>query len=202
MALSQNKNMPKINPLSGKNNWRGIEKTTREFFRPGQQNSAKLLAKEFQKSHINREKRSLGQEIVQKMIREGRITENKAKGLMNELGYTGSENERFRKFESASELKLKQKRQERMQTMIKNKENSLKSQKPETTPESTREKNESKRKSGITDFSHSIMKAHSSIASAPGEITPDIQKHPENVWEILNKRQHPDIFPEENQKSA
>ncbi len=194
------KNLSKINPLRAKN-WRGIERTTRTFFKSGKQDSAKILAKEFQKARINRERRGLGQEIVQKMINEGRITENKARSLMSELGYTGSANERFRNFKSTSEYKSAQKKLERVQKIekeaaktenkqqqtIKNKVNKDNLEKNDISP-------------NVSNFLPSAAKMPQNTVATPKKTLTE-QKRPTNLWEILNKKQHSDIFHEENQES-
>lgn len=201
MSLSSSKSLPKINTLSGKTRWKGIEKTTRKFFRSGKQEpSAKILAKEFQKAGINKFKRDKGQEIVQNMIAEGRITEDKAKELMNNLGYTGSENKRFKEFKDISEYKAVQKKQDRMQA-AKKEFCASKNKKSKSAPDKKAETPERKMKTGTPAMSPNLNIASSRNATF-GTAQPSEEKKASSVWEILNKQKHPDILPGDDQKAA
>jgi hypothetical protein len=198
MSLSLNRNLPRINPLSGKNNWRGIEKTTRKFFKSGkQESSAKMLEKEFQKAHINESKRDKGRQIVQDMILEGRIAEDKAKGLMNELGYTGSKNERFKKFESLSENLAEQRKQRQTET-AKQGAADRKDKKIDANKEAQGDHKDT-RATSASSIRLDTTRPRNRFSSDGNK---EVQKKASTVWEILNKQQNLDHSPLEDQKKA
>jgi hypothetical protein len=195
------KSTPKINTLSGKVRWKGIDKTTREFFRPGKQDSsAKILAKEFQRAGINKSRRIKGQEIVQNMIIEGRVTKNKAKRLMNDLGYTGSENKRYKEFKDISECKATQKKQDRMQA-AKKEFYASRNKKTKSTSNKRIGASEKKTRIGAPIMSPSL-KIISNRTAMPETAQPSEKKKISSVWEIINKQKHSDIFPANDQKAT
>jgi len=161
-----------------------------------------MLEKEFQKAEINKFKRNKGQEIVQNMITEGRITKDKARELMKgALGYAGSENERFTEgFKDISEYKAMQKNQERAQT-AKREPYSARNKKSKSAPDKKVETREQKIRTGAPTMSPGI-KTSSNRNATPETTQPNKEKKASSVWEILNKQQHSNIFPGNDQKAA
>jgi|WetSurMetagenome_2_1015567.scaffolds.fasta_scaffold486143_1 hypothetical protein len=193
MPLLSSKNLSKINPLSGKTRWKGVEKNTRKFFKLGKQDSsAKILAKEFQKSRINQSKRAKGYEIVKNMIIEKRITEDKAKGLMNELGYIGSENDRFREFKNVSKYRTKQEKQGNAQTE-KQKNSALDSRRPESALD---KKPESKPRTAIP----SLPSFNNTRVPSSGKTVSPHKETNTSIWQIIDEKKHFGTFSEDDRK--
>ena len=131
-------------------------------------------------------------EIVQKGIASGDISKEKARALATDLGLT---EERFRKFKDMSEYRDMQKKQERKKRIKKEEYQLITSKrKQESIPQNMPKRT-------ISQKSHIVFTPSMNKFSSNAQISPQNERKSKNIWEILNKKRHPEGF-SDNQKEA
>jgi len=162
----------------------------------GKTDAKKRFAKDLFNRTLTREN---VHDALEKRIQAGDISIENAKKIQTELGVT---EERFKKFDrhAAKEIDTKNNQHPNDNIISRNKAPSdrleiLKNSKKNITQEMPDNRETSK-------VNRSVLNIANIRNNISDERIAEISKQHSSVWEILNKKQHSDAFPDDNQKTA